>query len=77
VALKHSVGSNHNDKQRTIVMATPPYRERMKAARAEASAKPSKKRIGASWSYASQLNALPGSSSLMAFGLGATKSAIT
>jgi hypothetical protein len=32
-------GSNHNDKQRIIVMATQSYRERLKAQRAEASAK--------------------------------------
>jgi hypothetical protein len=35
---KDCAGSNHNDKQRIIVMATQSYRERMKAARAEASA---------------------------------------
>ena len=36
---KRLAGSNHNDNRRKIVMATQSYRERMKAARAEARAK--------------------------------------
>ena len=46
-AASHCAGSHHNDNRRKIVMATQSYRERMAAARAEASAqrKRSKQRV--------------------------------